>query len=277
MKEILTRTATGLIYIALIITATMYGPLAFLIIFGLILAQAIYEMLRICNKSEKQNFLTTLIDIIGGVSIFVSTFLQLSPNSFNITVNALLTVGSYLLFRAIIQLYDKNHNPIKQLGASAISMLFTTLPFVLMSYLYVIGGNPTLLACFIFIWINDTGAFCVGSMIGKKRLFERISPKKSWEGFFGGMVFNVVAAVIFGIYFKSTFNTLDLYGWVILSIIITVFATWGDLFESMLKRSVGVKDSGNLLPGHGGILDRIDSLLMVVSGAVIFISIYNRI
>ena len=110
MKEILTRTATGLIYIALIITATMYGPLAFLIIFGLILAQAIYEMLRICNKSEKQNFLTTLIDIIGGVSIFVSTFLQLSPNSFNITVNALLTVGSYLLFRAIIQLYDKNHN-----------------------------------------------------------------------------------------------------------------------------------------------------------------------
>ena len=124
------------------------------------------------------------------------------------------------------------------------------------------------------IWMNDTGAFLVGCTIGKHRLFERISPKKSWEGFWGGMFFCVMTGV--GYYYlisevPATINSLPFF--IILGIIVSVFATFGDLVESMFKRSVGVKDSGNLIPGHGGILDRIDSLLFVIPAVAFYLVI----
>ena len=117
-----------------------------------------------------------------------------------------------------------------------------------------------------------------GSMLGRHRLFERISPKKSWEGFFGGLAFDVIASVLFGIY-ASTFFGLEIsvYGWVGLGVVVCLFSTWGDLVESMLKRSLHIKDSGSLIPGHGGILDRIDSLLFVMPACVIYLMILSEI
>ena len=120
--------------------------------------------------------------------------------------------------------------------------------------------------------MNDTGAFCVGSLIGRHRLFERISPKKSWEGFWGGLFFTIVAAVIIDTYFPAYFSEFDVIRWVGMAIVVSAFSTWGDLAESMVKRTAGVKDSGHLLPGHGGILDRIDSLLFVVPAVLIYIN-----
>ena len=131
------------------------------------------------------------------------------------------------------------------------------------------------LALCLMIWINDTGAFLVGSTLGKHRLFERISPKKSWEGVFGGLVFNLAASYFFSLHSISFFSIDWNYGqWIGLGIATTLFATWGDLVESMIKRDLRIKDSGNIIPGHGGILDRIDSLLMVMPASLLYLFIF---
>jgi phosphatidate cytidylyltransferase len=154
--------------------------------------------------------------------------------------------------------------------------LFVALPLSLLNFIYY--KNPLLLlAIFIFIWLNDTGAYCVGSLIGKHRLFERISPKKSWEGFWGGLILCVISGIAIATWLNSYFNGPQLYGWIVLAAIVSIFSTWGDLCESLIKRSIGVKDSGKILPGHGGILDRIDSLLLVSPTALLFFTILELI
>ena len=145
------------------------------------------------------------------------------------------------------------------------------MPLASLSILYLIGGKEITLCMFILIWLSDTGAFCVGSLCGKHKLFERISPKKSWEGFFGGLLFCIAA----GAAFHYLFDILDLWTSMLFGAIVCVFGTWGDLVESLIKRSLGVKDSGNILPGHGGILDRIDSLLLVVPATILFLLIVS--
>ena len=132
-------------------------------------------------------------------------------------------------------------------------------------------SQALLMLIFVMIWMNDTGAFLVGCTIGKHRLFERISPKKSWEGFWGGMAFSILSGVLYYYLIDKT-NGLAFY--IIMGVVTSIFATFGDLVESMFKRSIGVKDSGNLIPGHGGILDRIDSLLFVLPAMVLYLYIY---
>ena len=124
---------------------------------------------------------------------------------------------------------------------------------------------------FMFIWLYDTGAFCVGMLLGRHRLFERISPKKSWEGVIGGVALAVAGAYITHYWFDEFFQVPDLHVWVGLSIVVAIFSTFGDLVESLIKRTVGVKDSGHIMPGHGGILDRIDSLLLVAPAVLIYL------
>ena len=123
----------------------------------------------------------------------------------------------------------------------------------------------------MFIWLYDTGAYCVGMLLGRHRLFERISPKKSWEGVIGGIIACVAGAYVTNYWFDEFFQVPDINVWVGLSVVVAVFATFGDLVESLIKRTVGVKDSGNILPGHGGILDRIDSLLLVAPAVLIYL------
>ena len=127
---------------------------------------------------------------------------------------------------------------------------------------------------FVMIWLNDTGAFLVGSAIGSHRLFARLSPKKSWEGFFGGFAFSIIAGYLAHSLLPEYFAGYSANALGLLGAIVSVISTWGDLFESMIKRQMGVKDSGNLIPGHGGILDRIDSLLFVAPATFIFVSVH---
>ena len=150
--------------------------------------------------------------------------------------------------------------------------LCIALPLGIMSMYYTLNdGTALLLAMFVMIWLSDTGAFIVGSLLGRHKLFPRISPAKSWEGFFGGIIFVIASAFVmkycFGAYFTST-SLAALCG---MGVTTAVFATWGDLVESLIKRTLGVKDSGNILPGHGGILDRIDSLLLVIPATLIYL------
>jgi phosphatidate cytidylyltransferase len=126
------------------------------------------------------------------------------------------------------------------------------------------------LALFIFVWLNDSGAYLIGSVMGRHRLFERISPKKSWEGFWGGFILVLASSQIFAFYFPS----ISWFNWLGMAAVIVVFATWGDLTESLMKRMLGVKDSGNLLPGHGGMLDRFDSILMALPALYIYLQLF---
>jgi phosphatidate cytidylyltransferase len=150
------------------------------------------------------------------------------------------------------------------------SQLYIALPLLVLQFIYKIGAGFVLLM-FVLIWLNDTGAFLVGCTLGRHRLFPRISPKKSWEGFFGGMAFCIAAGVAAKLIFPEYFFICSMPAMVGFGIVVCVFATWGDLIESLIKRTAGVKDSGKLLPGHGGILDRIDSLLVVSLATMTYI------
>ena len=179
------------------------------------------------------------------------------------------------IFRMVMELYLKNENPIRCLAISLQSQIYIGIPLAAMTFMGKYLGLHFVLAIFLMIWINDTGAFIIGSLLGKHRLFERISPKKSWEGFFGGLGFNLLTGWLFaiggGYFWDVRWNVIT---WLIFATVITVFSTWGDLVESLMKRSLNIKDSGNIIPGHGGILDRIDSLLLVMPAAFLFVVIY---
>jgi phosphatidate cytidylyltransferase len=123
----------------------------------------------------------------------------------------------------------------------------------------------------LLLWVNDTGAYLIGILIGRHRLMERISPKKSWEGFFGGLVVTMLAAWLL----SGWLGVVDTAGWIFISLLISVAGTYGDLAESMLKRSIGVKDSGTILPGHGGFLDRFDSAVISFPLVYLFISLFG--
>lgn len=180
-----------------------------------------------------------------------------------------------LMYMFVSELYLNRANSLFNWAFSMLSQLYIALPFALLNTLYyqighnsIITLNPILpLTVFIFLWVSDTGAYCIGSLFGKHRLFERISPKKSWEGSIGGGIFAIFAALIFAHYF----DFMNMLQWIGLAIVVIVFGTWGDLTESLLKRKLGIKDSGNVLPGHGGLLDRFDSSLMAIPAAVCYL------
>lgn len=173
----------------------------------------------------------------------------------------------YLPMRITVAVLSRYHNPARAFMYSVFSLVYVALPLFLISF---IGASwHIVLLTFIIIWLNDTGAYLAGSAFGKTKLCERLSPKKTWEGFWGGFILSAVAGGI-GLYLLDPTATwaIACIG-VVYGMIVSVFGTFGDLFESLIKRRLGVKDSGNLIPGHGGILDRIDSLLAVAPFAVL--------
>jgi phosphatidate cytidylyltransferase len=188
---------------------------------------------------------------------------------------------SYLLYIVIVfisALYEKQPDPITHIAYIFLGQCYIALPLSLLNIIAFPGGEtgivtyyPVLvLALFVFIWVNDTGAYVVGMLLGKHRLFERISPKKSWEGFFGGLVFTVASSFIFA-YFEPE---IPYYHWIGMSVVVVIFGVWGDLVESLMKRTLEVKDSGKAIPGHGGFLDRFDSLLLAIFAMVFYVQLF---
>lgn len=270
IKNLITRSLTGLIYVILIFEGITISKWSFLVLVAFLSLLATREFLMMTKPDGSKLNLT--IDVIASV-VIASTF---TLTQIGVLPQITMSVGAgYLLLRSIIQLYNKKESPIKSLAYSMFSQLYVTLPLMLMSSIYDNVSDIFLLLIFVMIWMNDTGAYLVGCTIGRHRLFERISPKKSWEGFWGGLVFSALTAVA---YFYFINNEAPLYTnsitfYIGLGLVVPVFATFGDLVESMFKRSIGVKDSGNLIPGHGGILDRIDSLLFVIPAVCIYLYI----
>lgn len=275
MKKLFTRAITGSAYVALIaISLLIESPILFIILFSLFTILGIWEFQTLTNKGDKHT-VSIILDILGGVIMFLSFYWK--TNHPEVGMEILTPYLLYLIIRNIYQLYTKSTNILDNWAYSFMGQLFIALPLSLLNIIYTNYNPQMLLAIFIFIWLNDTGAFCVGSLIGKNRLFERISPKKSWEGFWGGLSLCVLSSIGFYYCGNTFFNGPSLAVWIGLSSIVSIFSTWGDLCESLIKRSLGVKDSGNILPGHGGILDRIDSLLLVSPTVLIYLSLISFI
>lgn len=276
MKNLLKRICSGIIYIAIIVSAILLldnSPVMFLLVFSLLIVLGIGEMVTMAKDDATQSWLVTVIDMLGGVGLFVAFYLHYEGESMQSRALWLLPIASYLLLRTIVQLYRPQQNAVHSLERSFFSLGYIALPLAMLNCIMSITAPRLLLGVFMFIWIYDTGAYCVGMLLGRHRLFERISPKKSWEGVIGGIVFCVVGAYATHYWFDEFFQVPDLTTWVGLSVVVAVFSTFGDLVESLIKRTVGVKDSGNIMPGHGGILDRIDSLLLVVPAVLIYLQL----
>lgn len=262
-QNLVTRSLSGLVYIAIIIGAILCGLDTVIILGALFSTLACIEFAKMTNRLNVANLPAVLLDIAGCISLCC-----IPVNSSFIFIWIFI-----MILRMVAELYLKAPNPLKNLALSLMSQAYFGIAMAMMTGIASLS-TKMLLVVFIFIWLNDTGAFIVGSAIGRHRLFERISPKKSWEGFFGGLIFNLAASA--GIYYgfnHSFMMDLTLPSWLGLGTIVTIFATWGDLIESLIKRHLNLKDSGNLIPGHGGILDRIDSLLLVAPTVMCYLFI----
>lgn len=278
MKNVITRALTGIIYIGVILGALFAGTpwmLALTLLFTLL---AVDEFNRI-SDDHKLHPLLRIVDLLTSCMPAVAIYFSMCQIlEIGIPVTIALVIGYivYIMARMILSLYVKTDNPLNQTAHSLMAQFYVAWPLALMFAAYVI--NPAVVfLMFVMIWLNDTGAFCVGSLLGRHRLFERISPKKSWEGFFGGVVFAIAAGVVAKLCLADDLAGYSFMSLVIFGGIVAVMATWGDLVESQIKRTLGIKDSGKLLPGHGGILDRIDSLLFVAPSTLVFLIITNLI
>ncbi len=279
MKNLILRSITGIIYVGLICACVLAGGWSFIVFFSLIAIAALEEFYHLCNSATGGESITTLIiDVAGGLILCVGlccvNMSLLSPFTTAVLGGTFFTVYLlYLIVRLVIQLYNQESSPLTNLAFSYMGQMYIALPLGLMSMYYTLpDGKHLLLAMFIMIWLNDTGAFCVGSLIGRHKLFERISPKKSWEGFVGGVAFAIASSFVFKYFFPEYFENISITGLCGLGVVVSIFATWGDLVESLIKRTLGVKDSGKLLPGHGGMLDRIDSLLLVIPASLLYLT-----
>ncbi|MBR3728350.1 MAG: phosphatidate cytidylyltransferase [Muribaculaceae bacterium] len=274
MVNLIKRVLSGVIYIALIVAAILLldnSPVMYMLVFPLLIVLGIGEMISMAKDDATQSWLVNIIDMLGGIGVFVALYLHYESTTMQSRSMWLLPIAAYLLLRTIVQLYRPRQNAVHSLERSFFSLGYVALPIAMLNGIMSITAPRLLLGMFIFIWLYDTGAYCVGMLLGRHRLFERISPKKSWEGVIGGVAFCVAGAYATHHWFNEFFQVPDLTVWVGMSVVVAVFATFGDLVESLIKRTVGVKDSGNLLPGHGGILDRIDSLLLVAPAVFIYL------
>lgn len=260
------RTLTGFFYVIFLIIGILWHPVSF---FGLFLVVEILALREFYIIAKKNNtFPQFYYGSVVGALIFIFAF---AGYFFDIGNNLSLLLIPVVSFIFIFELYRNQKNPIFNIATTLFGLVYVSLPLMLLNQIVYLEGEfngKILLGIFILIWSSDTGGYIFGVTFGKHRLFERISPKKSWEGFFGSIILSQIVAFLLMRYFGS----LEYLHWAVLAGVIAVFGTLGDLVESMIKRSVGIKDSSNILPGHGGILDRFDSLLFTIP--IIFTYLY---
>jgi len=288
LSNLVKRTITGILIVFLIITGITFSSISFFFLFLLALAAGLYEFYSLSHMAKVRP--QTYFGILIGILFFVLNFLYaigfLNQKFFFVFIPLIILVF-------INELYKKHNRPFTNIAYTFLGLIYIAVPISLFNYFVfspngelftlsnpeekldavnfifqppesIIYSPQILLGFFILFWANDTGAYLVGIPFGKHRLFKRISPKKSWEGFFGGAIIAFIASYLLSLFF----NHIRLVDWLAITFIIVTIGTFGDLTESLFKRSIGVKDSGKLFPGHGGLLDRFDGILL--SSPVVF-------
>lgn len=260
-------------FVAIIVGCILYGPLSFAIVFALITGLTVWEFAHLVNR-EAGVTINRLMTTVGGIYFFVAVFCFCTDQA---DVRIFIPYLLILIYLLVSELYLKRENPVNNWAYSFMSQLYVALPFAMLNVLafhrdpdavQYLSYNPIFpLSVFVFTWLNDTGAYCTGTLFGKHRLFERISPKKSWEGSFGGGIL----CILFAFAMAHFFPFLSIAEWIGFALTVVVFGTWGDLVESLFKRHLGIKDSGHILPGHGGMLDRFDSTLLAIPAVVLYL------
>jgi phosphatidate cytidylyltransferase len=291
MNETLKRTISGAVYIALLLTAILFSTESFIILFGLFLIITIYEFCNLVRLNKVFSIffgilLYTTILLISHYNKQTTLFLNEQFNlNLNLTTNiqqldiVSLAVTIVISIKCILFLFYDNVQSVSTSSKYLYLLGYITLPFIFIIKISF-GTNDynpkIILGLFILIWTNDTFAYLVGKSIGKHKLFERVSPKKTVEGFLGGVVFAAFAGFLISKLYiqpKPEFSGKSILIWTIIALIVSVFGTIGDLIESKFKRIAGVKDSGSIMPGHGGILDRLDSVIFVAPIIFLFYQI----
>jgi len=274
MKNLIVRTVTGILFVAAIV-ACFFNRIAMELLFALVTGLTLWEYTGIVNSIGNAHT-NRFISVVAGVYFFLATggFCSGMVPTGAVFIPYLLT----MVYLFISELYKKAANPINNWAYTTLGQIYIALPFSMINVLAFnaqpdgqVAFNCIIpLSMFVFLWANDSGAYCFGSMFGRHKLFPRISPGKSWEGSAGGAITVLAAAFAIGRWLGDD-SPLTLAQWLGLGLVVVVFGTWGDLVESLFKRTLGIKDSGNILPGHGGMLDRFDSSLMAMPAAVLYL------
>ena len=275
LKNMITRAITGTIFVVAVVVSFL-RPQAMMFLFALVTALSVWEFTGLVNNIKDvsvNRFITTA----AGTYLFIAFAgycSEITPSA--VFIPYLLTI----VYLFISELYTKASNPINNWAYTMLSQLYIALPFSMINVVAfrneggaVVYDYLLPLSIFIFLWTNDTGAYISGSLLGKHKLFPRVSPGKSWEGSIGGGLLVLAVAALVGYIANSNEggHILSIPGWMGLGLVVVFFGTWGDLVESLFKRTIGIKDSGKIRPGHGGMLDRFDSSLMAFPAAVVYL------
>lgn len=270
LKTLATRTSSAAVFVAVLLTCIFYNYLSFAALFLVVSVWGLFEFYQLAEKLGAKPYKT--IGLVSGTFLYgLAALANISSEIswFSISLFPFFLVLLFIIF--IIGLFDNQPTTFLNITYTITGIIYSVIPFAILLFIACIGKtNPAqidiapynyhyVLGIILLIWSCDVFAYLVGSLIGKNKLYERISPGKTWEGSIGAAVLTIGSAVLISFWFHE----LAMIHWIIIALIVCVFGTIGDLVESMLKRQAGVKDSGKIMPGHGGILDRFDSLLFV--------------
>ena len=269
-KDLLIRAFSAVIFIIVILGGILINEYLYIVVFTAVTiimqAESYHLFEKTGNKSQKY------YGIFVGLFIYLITFFvareDLPPASYFVII-------FLILFLFIFEIYQDKDDHFTCLAFTIFGMVYVVIPMSTLNFIAFAGINNEiftykyLLALFSIIWLNDTGAYLIGSKFGKHKLFERISPNKTWEGTIGGVIFAFLTAFVISLYFKE----LNILQWMIFAAIAVISGIYGDLVESRLKRRAGIKDTGTIMPGHGGLLDRFDSTLFAAPMIFLYLKI----
>ena len=258
MSNLAKRSITGLLFGIVVLGSILYGPYTQISIFSLFMLLGLIEFYRLFDKHP-------IIRVSKEIGVFIGVFIfsLLVGISLKVLPIISITIIFPLFFTLILnELWKKQENPIINISILVFGIIYIVIPFYLTIDLNLRNTSylPLIVGMLLLIWTNDCFAFSTGRIIGKRKLFERISPNKTWEGAIGGIVFTLILGYIIGAYI----NKGEELFWMVSALIIAPCYIYGDLLESLFKRSLNIKDSGTILPGHGGILDRFDAALFAI-------------
>ena len=274
MKNLFVRTITGTVYVAAIIGCIVAGRYFAFALFAMVLIITVYEFFKMCLK---KNITPQVVPNII-ISVFIYALFFLTENNIIDDKFRIILIPLGLVV-PVIEIFRQKQNPVQNIAFTLLAIIYFALPLSIFNMaLTPYASQPEiykpeiLIGLFVIIWLNDTGAYLVGSLLGKHKMAEKISPNKTWEGTFGGALLGMIVSLIFFRYFEY-FNTIQI---IIIALAVIVAGTFGDLTESLIKRNFEVKDSGTLLPGHGGFFDRFDSLLFAAPVYYALISLFLK-